>query len=81
VPCRRSEGNENWFQDASAFLELITRRYGGWNLENLQRIQEVGYRQFIDEMQEKVKSGFTTSDVIKAEMVFTELFGKAMGPG
>jgi hypothetical protein len=81
VPCRRSEGNENWFQDASAFLELITRRYGGWNLENLQRIREVGYRQFIDEMQEKVKSGFMTSDVIKAEMVFTELFGKAMEPG
>ncbi len=81
MPCRRSEGNENWFQDASAFLELITRRYGGWNLENLRRIKEVGYRQFIDEMQEKVKGGFMTSAVIKDEMIFTELFRKATGPG
>ncbi len=49
---------------APAILEMITKRYAGWNLENLKRIQEVGYRKFIDEMQAKVKKGFLTSDVI-----------------
>lgn len=57
---------------APAMLKMITRRYAGWNLENLKRIQEVGYRSFIDEMQEKVKQGFLTSDVISDEMVVTE---------
>ena len=76
MPCKRSAENENWFQDAAAFLELITRRYANWNLRNLERIKEVGYRQFIDEMQERVKDGFMTSDVITGEMVFTEALKK-----
>ena len=74
MPCKRSAGNENWFQDAAAFLELITRRYNNWNIKNLERIKEIGYRRFIDEMQDKVKAGFMTSDVITDEMVFTEAF-------
>ena len=57
-------------------MELITKRYRGWNIENLERIREVGYRQFIDQMQEKVNTGFLTSDVISDEMIFTELFNK-----
>jgi len=55
---------------------MITKRYAGWNLENLKRIQEVGYRKFIDEMQAKVKKGFLTSDVISDEMVVTEFLDK-----
>ncbi len=79
MPCKRSPDNENWFQDAAAFLELITRRYANWNIRNLERIREVGYRQFIDEMQEKVKDGFMTSDVITGEMVMTEAMKKLQG--
>ncbi|UCC60152.1 MAG: DUF3795 domain-containing protein [Dehalococcoidia bacterium] len=72
MPCKRSAENKNWFQDAAAFLELITRRYANWNIENLERIKKIGYRRFNDEMQEKVKGGLITSDVIAGEMVFTE---------
>ena len=81
VPCKRDKDNENWFQDASAFLDLITKRYHEWNIENLERIKEVGYRQFIDEMQEKVKTGFLTSDVIADKMIFTEIFNKMLEQG
>jgi hypothetical protein len=79
MPCKRRIDNENWFQDASAFLELITRRYANWNIGNLERIQEIGYRQFIDEIQDEVKDGLTTSDIIAEEMVFTEVLKKALG--
>ena len=78
LPCKRSADNENPFKDASAFLELITKRYHGWNIKNLERIREVGYRQFIDQMQEKVNTGFLTSDVISDEMIFTEVFNKLL---
>ena len=54
-------------------LELVTKRYSNWNIRNLERIREVGYRQFVDEMQEKVRNGFLTSDVISSEMVVTEM--------
>ena len=81
MPYKRGENNENWFQDASAFLELITKRYGDWNIKNLERIRKVGYRQFIDEMQEEVKTGFLTSDIIADEMIFTEIFNKMLEQG
>jgi len=81
MPCKPSAENENLFQDAAAFLELITRRYDNWNIRDLERIKEVGYRQFIDEMQEKVKDGFMTSDVITGEMVFTEAMKRLQGLG
>jgi hypothetical protein len=57
---------------AAAFLGLITKRYSNWNIVNLERIREIGYRCFIDEMQEKVRNGFLTSDVISREMVMSE---------
>ena len=62
--------------EAPFFLEMITKRYAHWNIKNLKRIQEVGYRKFVDEMQEKVKSGFLTSDVISSDMVITEAIEK-----
>jgi hypothetical protein len=79
MPCKRSEDNENWFQDAPAFLDLITRRYDNWNIGNLERIKEIGYRRFTDEMQEKVKDGFMTGDVITDEMVFTSALREVSG--
>jgi len=79
MPCKRSADDKSWFQDAAAFLELITTRYARWNIGNLERIREVGYRQFIDGMQQKVKNGFMTGDVISSEMVFTEVFKKMAG--
>ena len=72
MPCGQGAEGGNWTQEAGAFLEMITRRYAGWNIENLERIREVGYRRFIDEMQARVRDGFMTSDVISSEMVFTE---------
>ena len=57
---------------AAAFLGLITKRYSNWNIVNLERIREIGYRCFVDEMQERVRNGFLTSDVISREMVMSE---------
>ena len=62
--------------EAPFFLEMITKRYANWNIENLKRIREVGYRRFVDEMQEKVTSGFLTSDVISSDMVVTKAIEK-----
>jgi len=77
LPCAADETEKGGDpMSAPAILEMITKRYAGWNLENLKRIQEVGYRKFIDEMQAKVKKGFLTSDVISDEMVVTEFLDK-----
>lgn len=81
MPCNLRADNENRSPEAAGFLELVTRRYTGWNIKNLERIREVGYRRFIDEMQEKVKDGFMTSDVISSEMVITEAMKKAQEQG
>ena len=61
---------------APAIFKMITRRYASWNIENLKRIRNVGYRKFIDEMHERVKKGFLTSDIISDEMVVTEFLEK-----
>jgi hypothetical protein len=77
MPCYISEqGSERESMEAPFFLEMITKRYADWNIKNLKRIREVGYRKFVDEMQEKVKSGFLTSDVISSDMVITESIEK-----
>jgi len=69
MPCNRSqEVNVSW--------EMVTKRYANWNIENLERVREIGYRQFVDGMQEKVRNGFMTSDVISREMVMTEAMKK-----
>ena len=70
MPCNRLE--EEPSPEAAAFLRLVTKRYSNWNIGNLERIREVGYRRFVDEMQEKVRNGFLTSDVISHEMVVSE---------
>jgi hypothetical protein len=70
MPCNRLE--EGPSPEAAMALELVTRRYSNWNIRNLERIREVGYRRFVDEMQEKVRNGFLTSDVISREMVVSE---------
>ena len=77
MPCPTSEEDrKNPLMSKAGMLELITRRYNNWNIENLKRIKEIGYRKFIDEMQEKVKTGLLTSDVISKEMVFTDTMKK-----
>jgi len=77
MPCnRRGQLDEALSEEAAAMLELVTRRYANWNIENLERVREAGYRQFIDEMQEQVKQGFMTSDVISSDMVLTEAMTK-----
>jgi hypothetical protein len=77
LPCSADETHKDDDpMSAPAILQMITRRYAGWNIENLKRIREVGYRAFIDEMQAKVKKGFLTSDVISDEMVLTEFLKK-----
>ena len=82
MPCYRSEQqSEGQPEGAAVFFELVTRRYANWNIGNLERIREVGYRQFVDEMQDKVKGGLMTSDVISNEMVVTEAMKKTQSDG
>ncbi len=74
MPCNQLE--EELLPEAAAFLGLVMKRYSNWNIGNLERIREVGYRRFVDEMQKKVRSGFLTSDVISREMVVSEVTEK-----
>ena len=77
MPCNLIEPDKKNDQTGACFyLEMIMKRYSNWNIKNLERIQEIGYRQFIDEMQEKVKNGFLTSDVISSDMVITDSIQK-----
>jgi len=77
MPCYRSEQQSEGQPEGAAFLfDLVTRRYANWNIGNLERIREVGYRRFVDEMQDKVKGGLMTSDVTSSEMVVTEAVKK-----
>ncbi|NHI94288.1 MAG: DUF3795 domain-containing protein [Candidatus Lokiarchaeota archaeon] len=72
-PCQPSEEDGKMpLMNKAGMLELISKRYGYWNIENLKRIKEIGYKKFIEEMQEKVKKGFLTSDVITKEMLFSK---------
>jgi hypothetical protein len=71
MPCNRSE--EKPSPEAAAFFGLVIKRYSNWNIGNLERIRKVGYRRFVDEMQEKVRNGFLTSDVISREMVVSKV--------
>jgi hypothetical protein len=80
MPCNlREEDDQGQPLAAAGWLGLVTRRYAHWNIDNLERIREIGYRQFIDEMQPKVEAGFLTSDVISSEMVITEAFQGTQG--
>lgn len=76
-PCKpNKEDRKVPLMNKASMLELISKRYGFWNQENLKRIKEVGYKKLIKEMQDKVKEGFLTSDIITKEMVFTEAMEK-----
>jgi hypothetical protein len=77
IPCH--ESLEKVDIKVAETLGLVTKRYAHWNIDNLKRIREIGYRRFIDEMQDKVRKGFLTSDVISSEMLVTEYFKKMKG--
>lgn len=80
MPCNERRGDEeSQSPETAGWLDLVTKRYSHWNIDNLKRIREIGYRRFIDEMQEKVKSGFLTSDVISSEMILTDFIKRMKG--
>ncbi|MFX1453406.1 MAG: DUF3795 domain-containing protein [Promethearchaeota archaeon] len=77
MPCTASEEDlDNPLMNKAGMLYLITKRYNNWNIENLKKIKKIGHRKFIDEMQEKVKKGLLTSDVISKEPIFTDIMEK-----
>lgn len=77
MPCNLIEPkHDNDPMNACVYLDIITKRYSSWNIKNLEHIKAVGYRQLVDEMQEKVKKGFLTSDVISSEQVITQALDK-----
>ena len=55
------------------FMALVTKRYGGWNIQNLKRVNKVGLEKFSQEMDERIANGFDTGDVITKTMVFTNI--------
>jgi len=77
MPCHESRGDEQ--TQAAERLGIVTLRYAHWNIDNLKRIREVGYRRFIDEMQKKVKKRFITSDVISSDPIVAEYIKRMKG--
>ena len=67
------------FAARSQAFELVNKRYGCTNIDNLKRCQEIGYVNFIAEMKEKVNNGWRTWQVISPEKVFLERFIKLFG--
>jgi hypothetical protein len=61
--------------DNRTYFTLITQRYMNWNVENLKKIIRKGYKQFIEEMREKVAKGFYSGKIISKERVFRDLLG------
>ena len=81
MPCHLLEADdEDDSMGVCFYFDMITKRYANWNVKNLERIRAVGYRAFLDEMKEKVKRGFMTSDVISSEMVITTALDKMKTP-
>jgi len=63
-PCKSREAEE--------IFKLISARYSGWNLENLEKIRREGLEKFCGEMERKVaEEGFTTCEVISRERIFS----------
>jgi len=58
-------------REAGEIFRLISARYSGWNLENLKRIREAGLDKLREEMERKVREGFTTCEVISRERIFS----------
>ncbi|MFX1298721.1 MAG: DUF3795 domain-containing protein [Promethearchaeota archaeon] len=66
---------QSMITDNCTYFKLITRRHMYWNVENLKTIIKKGYKEYIEEMKEKVKKGFNTGQVISKEFVFKDLLG------
>ncbi|MBI3183659.1 MAG: DUF3795 domain-containing protein [Myxococcales bacterium] len=64
----REDGQRDFPFSAPAFLRRLTRKYGGWNLRNLERISEVGLARWLREMQREPH--FRTVDVKSPKDVF-----------
>ncbi len=47
------------------FMQIITQRYNGWNIENLRIIKSKGYTDWLKKMEEEIKKGFYTGHVIR----------------
>jgi hypothetical protein len=47
------------------FMKIITKRYNGWNIENLRMIKSKGYSTWLKKMEEDVEKGFYTGHVIR----------------
>lgn len=49
------------------FMQIITQRYYGWNMDNLRMIKSKGYSEWLKKMEEDVKNGFYTGHVLRDE--------------
>ena len=54
------------------FMKEVSKRYSHWNIENLKKINEIGYRKFLQQIRARVDKGFCTGDVISQEPVFCQ---------
>lgn len=71
-PCPHSKEGVVPTSDSSKMMKIISARYSGNTIENLKRCREIGYSDFINEAQEKVKNGWRTWQVVSRDMLFTE---------
>jgi hypothetical protein len=47
------------------YFVWLKERYRKWNIKNLHRIKEIGYENWLKEMEKEVKGGFVTGMIIK----------------
>ena len=52
------------------FMELIAKRYSNWTIDNLTKVNKLGYKETFESIMSDVDQGLTSLDVISSESVF-----------
>ena len=47
------------------YFVWLSERYRKWNIKNIRKIKEIGYENWLREMEKEVKAGFVTGMIIK----------------
>ncbi|MFX1384284.1 MAG: DUF3795 domain-containing protein [Promethearchaeota archaeon] len=71
TPCPHINQDAPYITDKGKMMKLMCARYSKDLNENLKKIREIGYSEFLKEIREKVTNGWRTWQIINKGMVFT----------
>lgn len=71
TPCPHLDQNAPYITDKGKMMKLMCARYSKDPNENLKKIREIGYFEFLKEIKEKVANGWRTWQIINNDLVFT----------